>query len=99
MEQKTRLHYHDFCVGHGFLKEIAKSERCDCCGDTDADHLFSFDNKEEFADKYVYNQIGWLYQNDEWTLTKEEVFNEAGYVGDRLEDARELYDELIQRVY
>lgn len=97
MKQNKTLHYHDFCVGHGFLEEIAESERCDCCGDTSASYLFSFDNKEEFIDKFVYNEIEWLYQDDEWSLTKEEILKRVDCLDERIEYAQEIYADLIQR--
>lgn len=71
--QKERLHYHHYCTGHGFQKEIDGGwETCDSCGDIASIYVFSFDSKEEFVEKCVLEHFA-DYRNDEGTLSDEEL--------------------------
>lgn len=99
-EQKETLHYHHYCTGHGFQKEIDDDmEMCNLCGDYSSIYVFSFDNKEEFIEKYVLDKFEEYYQNDEWTKLKEEIL--ALVDPEDLEYSQksgsETYDDLIEK--
>lgn len=99
-EQKETLHYHHYCTGHGFQKEIDEDwETCNQCGDISSVYAFSFDNKEEFIEKYVLDRFEEYYQNDEWTKLKEEILAKIDVedLEDTKANASEIYSNLIVR--
>lgn len=98
-KQTETLHYHEYCIGHGFQKEIdEKWETCSQCGDTSSRYVFSFDNEDEFIEKYLDEYL-LVYPREVYeSLPIEQLIGllDPEIVEEEINTAKRVYKELYK---
>lgn len=100
-EQTQELHYYEYCIGRGFdtIKDTSW-EYCSQCGDIQSSYIFSFKDREEFIEKYTYEMFLCHYQDEEGSLSREQLIAKCGEIRweHTISQTIDTYEELLEEL-